>query len=107
MDPAQPPSPGEPALALLAVTHKPITARARQFDGTLESFLDIINARPKAGLAATCRFDEAGNLTQLNLSGGGIAVNLGIGDWAVFPDDPAQPVESLPDAQATAAWQAT
>lgn len=107
MDPAGPPSPGEPVLALLNVTHKPITGQARKFDGTLDAFLDIISVRPKAGLAATCQFDQAGAFTRLRLDGAGMAITLNVGDWVIFPADPAAGPVALTDEKALAEWQAT
>src|SRR5690349_12864808 len=102
-------------MALLPVTHKPVTGYARQFDGTLEAFLDIIDARPKAGLTVTCTFDAKGDFAGLSLSGGGTSVTLNkggvdgngnsTGDWIVFPADPAEPAVALSDAAARAAWQ--
>lgn len=94
-------------MALLSVTHKPITGQAKQFDGTLDAFLDIINARPKNGMQVTCRFDEAGAFTSLNLSWQGANVALGLNDWVVFPADTSQPPIGLTNAEALAAWQAT
>jgi hypothetical protein len=107
MDPAVPPSPGEPALALLAVTHKPVTGQARQFDGTLEAFLDIINARPKGGLTAACHFNEAGEFASLRLDGWGESITLNVGDWVIFSADPGKPPISMPNDQALAEWSAT
>jgi hypothetical protein len=94
-------------LALVNVTHKPIPGKARQFDGTLDSFLDIINARPKANLVATCTFNAAGAFVGLQVSGGGIggSVSVGVGDWVVFPDDTTEPVRALNNGDATDYWQ--
>lgn len=94
-------------MALLSVTHKPITGQAKQFDGTLDAFLDIINARPKNGLQAACRFDEAGGFTSLTLSGPNGTVALGLGDWVIFPTDSSQPAVRMTNTEALAAWQAT
>lgn len=92
-------------MALLPVTHKPITGQARQFDGTLEAFLDIIDARSKAGLSVTCTFDDAGNFVRLRLDGGGNAVTVDQGDWLVFPSNGTAPI-AMTNTQALAEWQA-
>lgn len=93
-------------MALTPVTHKPIAAHARQFDGTLESFLDILDARPKSNVSATATFDAEGNFTGLQLSGSTISLQLTVGDWAVFPDNPAEPPTSMGNEQALTLWQA-
>lgn len=94
-------------MALVAVSHKPTTAQARQFDGTLESFLDILNARPPAGIVATVSFDDQGQFAHVQLVGGALGgtIDVGIGDWAVFPTDTTQPAFSLPGATAGNDWQ--
>lgn len=91
-------------MALLNVVHTPIPGQARQFDGTLDAFLDIINARPKSGLTAACHFDEAGNFVSLRLDGLGESITLNLLDWVIFPSDPTEPVVSMPDAKARAKW---
>lgn len=93
-------------MALVAVTHKAVTGQARQFDGTLDAFLDILGARSKAGLSATCQFDQAGNFTVLSLSGAGTSVRLSVGDWIVFPSDATKPPAQFTNEQALAEWQA-
>lgn len=93
-------------MALVAVTHKPITGQARQFDGTLDSFLDIINARSKSGLSVTCQFNQAGDFTVLSLNGAGTSVRLSVGDWVVFPADVTKPPAQFTNEQALAEWQA-
>lgn len=96
-------------MALIPVAHRPQTAHARQFDGSLESFLDILQARSPAGLVATVAFDESGQFAHMSLSGGAVlgAVEVGIGDWAVFPDDPTQPAFGMPNDRAVGDWQPT
>lgn len=90
-------------MPLLPVAHKPITGQARQFDGTLDAFLDIINARPKYGLSATATFDQTGGFTGLALTDGSVSLN--VGDWVVFPDDLEQPAVKLTNEQALAEWE--
>lgn len=93
-------------MALVPVTHKPIAAHARQFDGSLEAFLDILNARPKSNVWATCTFDADGDFTGLQLSGDSVSLQLVVGDWAVFPDDLSEQPTSMSDALAQTLWQA-
>lgn len=95
-------------MALLNVTHKPVGAKARQFDGSLEAMLDILNARPKHNISVALRFDAEGNFNGLDVAGGptGAAISLSVGDWAIFPTDESLPPFSLPNAQATGDWQA-
>lgn len=94
-------------MALLSVTHKPVTGTARQFDGTLQAFLDIINGRPKSGLHADCRFNEAGDFISLTVAAPNGTVALNLGDWVVFPTDTTAPPLRLTNAEAIAAWQVT
>lgn len=92
-------------MALINVAHKPITATARQFDGTLEAFLDILSARPLAGVEARCQFSADGTFTGLHLSGGQFGdVAVLVGDWIVFPSDGSFPI-GLPGATAGNDWQ--
>lgn len=95
-------------MPLVPVTHKPTPAHAKQFDGTLDVFLEIINARPKGGLRVSIGFDGSGNFTSLQLSGPsvGASITLGVGDWVVFPDDADEPAFSLDNERALALWQA-
>lgn len=95
-------------MALVPVTHKPQTAQARQFDGSLGAFLDIIQARPQAGVVATISFDDSAQFARLQLSGGTVSgtIDVAIGDWAIFPDDVNETPFSLTNAQATQYWQA-
>lgn len=94
-------------MATVPVTHKPTPAHARQFDGSLEAMLDIINARGKNNVVVTLRFNGAGDFSHMDVSGeqAGGSLSLDVGDWAVFPDDPAQPAFSLPAARAGDDWQ--
>lgn len=95
-------------MALIAVTHTPVTAKARQFDGTLDAFLDILGARSNSNLTATCTFDANGTFVGLQVSGGTVGlISLVIDDWAVFPDDPNEPAVVVPNSQATDFWQVT
>jgi hypothetical protein len=92
-------------VALLNVQHKPVTGKARQFDGTVQAFLDILGARSSANVEATCGFDSAGNFVRLTLTGGAIgSVVLGVGDWVVFPTDATQPAFAVSNALAVAEW---
>lgn len=93
-------------MALVNVAHKPITARGRQFDGTLEAMTDIIGARPTTNVSVTLTFDEAGGFVGLDISGGKVgSVGLKVGDWIVFPDDTEQPAFAVKGQQAVAEWQ--
>lgn len=94
-------------MPLTNVTHKPTEAQVRQFDGSLESFLDILNARDKAGLSFSGTFDDAGNFAGLSLSSHALGANvqLTVGDWVILPND-AGPASTLDDTRARARWQA-
>jgi hypothetical protein len=92
-------------MALVSVTQKPLTGQARQFDGTLDAFLDIINARPKTGMSATCQFDQAGSFTSLSVTWANGSATVGVGDWMVFPADAAASPLALSNAAALSGWQ--
>lgn len=93
-------------MALLPVTHKPTAAQARQFDGSLEAFLDILSARPKQGVSVQLGFADDGSFTLMTMSGGAVGnVSLNLTDWAIFPTDINEPAFSLTNAQALARWQ--
>lgn len=93
-------------MPLVNVSHKPVTGKARQFDGTLAAFTDIITGRPMANASATCGFDSAGNFTTLRVSGGAFGdVSVRINDWVVFPTDPALKAIAVTAAEASADWQ--
>lgn len=94
-------------MALIAVTHTSMTGRARQFDGSLESFLDIIGARTMASVVATCEFDGNGTFVRLHVQWPQGAVTLAATDWCVFPDDAAQAPTMLPNSEAIVAWHAS
>lgn len=96
-------------MALLPVVQKPLTGQARQFDGTLDSLLDLLNGRSKANLAVSLQFDQAGTFVRVSLTGDelGGSLSVGVGDWAIFPTNPAQPAFALTNTEATASWQAS
>lgn len=93
-------------MALLPVAHKPATGGAREFDGTLESFLDIIAGRPLNGAQVVCDFDpDSGVLTGVRIVGGGFgSVSLTRSDWIVFPTNPAEVPITLPADVAARDW---
>jgi hypothetical protein len=94
-------------VALIAVSHKPITGAARQFDGSLESLIDILSGRPKTNVTATLTFNENGDFCGLQLSGPelGNGFQLALGDWVVFPTDTNESPFGLPSATAGDNWQ--
>lgn len=94
-------------MALLNVTRNTVTGRARQFDGSLDSFLDIIGARTTASLVATCGFDGTGAFVRLNVQWPAGSVALAVSDWIVFPDDVTQAPTRLSNTEATTAWHAS
>lgn len=93
-------------MALVNVQHKPVTGTARQFDGTLAAFSEILAARPLAGVRASVEFHSTtGALNRVTIDGGAFGnVVLNVNDWIVFPADGSPPL-SIPAAQATAEWQ--
>jgi hypothetical protein len=93
-------------MALVNVTHRPVTGTARQFDGTLAALTDIITGRPMSNASVVCGFNAAGNFTTLRVSGPAFGdVTVAIGDWVVFPTDPALRAMAVTAAAATAEWQ--
>lgn len=94
-------------MALTPVSHKPLTGQARQFDGTLPAFLDILGARSMADVSVTLTYDAAAACVSMQLSGGEIGggLLLASGDWIVFPDDQTQPPIALSAAHASDRWQ--
>lgn len=93
-------------MALVNVTHKPVTAQARQFDGSLDAMVDIVTARAAEGVSVAFTLAGDGSLATLNVSGGTVGtVTLNAGDWVVFPSDPEQPAFSVEGAKAGDDWQ--
>lgn len=92
-------------MALVNVSKKSETGKARQFDGTLAAFLDILNAYPHPSTSATCGFDAGGAFTSLSMAWPQGSVTLQVSDWVVFNDDPTKPPLGLTNTAATAGWQ--
>lgn len=91
-------------MALVNVSRKPTTGTARQFDGTLASFTEILGARSLNGVTAHCTFNATGAFTQLRIEGGAYgSVVLSVNDWVVFPADGSLPL-SIPAATAASDW---
>lgn len=91
-------------MALVNVSMKSVTGKARQFDGTLAAFLDILNAYPHPSSSATCGFDGTGAFTSLSMAWPQGSVTLQVTDWVVFNDDPTKPPLALTNAAAVAGW---
>lgn len=92
-------------MALVNVSHNPITGRARQWDGTMAAFTEILGARALANVTATIVFDNAGANPSLRINGGAFGnIALAVGDWVVFPTDTAKPPLSVSAATATTDW---
>ena len=94
-------------MALTNVARRPLTGKARQFDGSLTAFMDIIGVRPKTNLTVTLGFDDTGAFTRLQLSfAAGVSLVLGVGDWVVFPDNTAELPMVVDNAHAGSDWTA-